>query len=352
MRILHVINSLGKGGAEQLLVASIKFLESKGVVNKLIYFDPKVEFKEEEVLFSKTCIQIDLGSKTLFRAAQVISGEIREFSPDIIHSHLYWPTLACRLAVKGNSVLFSTYHSLLYSKESPQFKWFLKWLDRLTYQKRYHTIYVSDIVKDLVSRSIGIRSNHYVLKNFVKPSFFSIKREPNNPPPYKFLTVANFKPEKNLLWLIKSFQATYNNEFHLDIYGDGPLIGVIKSLISKLKTNRIRIVTQVSDIHTIVGEYDAFITASLFEGFGIALAEAYVAGLPCIASDIPAHREVLAEKGIYFNSCLNDPDQLKYFIENYSNPADAERFEPEKYMKSLLKIYKDALGKQNCGKTL
>ena len=40
-----------------------------------------------------------------------------------------------------------------------------------------------------------------------------------------------------------------------------------------------------------------YATASLHEAFGIGLAEALVAGLPVVASGIPAHREVIRRAG-------------------------------------------------------
>ena len=40
-----------------------------------------------------------------------------------------------------------------------------------------------------------------------------------------------------------------------------------------------------------------YATASQQEAFGIGLAEALVAGLPVVASDIPAHREVIRRAG-------------------------------------------------------
>lgn len=43
-----------------------------------------------------------------------------------------------------------------------------------------------------------------------------------------------------------------------------------------------------------------FISASLFEGFGMPVAEAMSFGLPVILSDIPAHREISLNLGVYF----------------------------------------------------
>jgi glycosyltransferase involved in cell wall biosynthesis len=46
---------------------------------------------------------------------------------------------------------------------------------------------------------------------------------------------------------------------------------------------------------------DSFILPSLFEGFGMPLAEALAAGLPTAASDIAALREVGGDAPTYFN---------------------------------------------------
>jgi glycosyltransferase involved in cell wall biosynthesis len=44
---------------------------------------------------------------------------------------------------------------------------------------------------------------------------------------------------------------------------------------------------------------DIFCFPSLWEGFGGALIEAMAAGLPIVASDIPPHREVVGDAGLF-----------------------------------------------------
>jgi glycosyltransferase involved in cell wall biosynthesis len=55
----------------------------------------------------------------------------------------------------------------------------------------------------------------------------------------------------------------------------------------------LRIVGERSDVHRLLAAADLFVFPSLFEGLGGAVIEAMGSGLPIVASDIPALREVL-----------------------------------------------------------
>jgi len=48
-------------------------------------------------------------------------------------------------------------------------------------------------------------------------------------------------------------------------------------------------------LHSLLWESDVFVLPSLFEGLPLALIEAMSLGLPCLASDIPASRDVLGD---------------------------------------------------------
>jgi len=54
-------------------------------------------------------------------------------------------------------------------------------------------------------------------------------------------------------------------------------------------------------IETILHQYDLFVMASSYEGYGLALAEAMASGLPVLISDIPVFREVAGEAAFYFS---------------------------------------------------
>lgn len=53
---------------------------------------------------------------------------------------------------------------------------------------------------------------------------------------------------------------------------------------------------------------NSFCFPSLYEGFGIPILEAFSAGLPCVVSDIPPHREVAGDAALFF--APKDSDDL------------------------------------------
>jgi glycosyltransferase involved in cell wall biosynthesis len=62
---------------------------------------------------------------------------------------------------------------------------------------------------------------------------------------------------------------------------------------------------------------DVFVFPSLFEGMPMALIEALTAGLPIVASDIPANREAVADAGILVagSSVTDVVDAVREIIE-------------------------------------
>ncbi len=95
---------------------------------------------------------------------------------------------------------------------------------------------------------------------------------------------------------------------------------------------------------------------SLHEGFGLPIVEAMAAGCPVIASDIPAHREVLGDAGAYFSPLDSEglaaavarllaDDRLRASMVHHGRQR-AEEFTWDKTARQTLQAYHDALGGQ------
>jgi glycosyltransferase involved in cell wall biosynthesis len=84
---------------------------------------------------------------------------------------------------------------------------------------------------------------------------------------------------------------------HLHLIGEGPLEAELRAMCADLDVkNSVTFLGGRSDVENLLGTYDVFVfSTTRDEGFGIALIEAMAAGLPIVASDVPATREVLSD---------------------------------------------------------
>jgi len=144
----------------------------------------------------------------------------------------------------------------------------------------------------------------------------------------KILFVGRLNKQKGIDCLLKSI-AKINKEdrypFVLEIVGDGSekerlinksyVLGVSDRVIFSNWIDRSRIVDKYQSS-------DIFITTSLDEGMPNTLLEAMACGLPVIASDIPAHRELITHNKNGLLVPVNNPDKvadtIKLLIENES----------------------------------
>ena len=107
-----------------------------------------------------------------------------------------------------------------------------------------------------------------------------------------FLYVGSLEPRKDLRCLLQAWDLAAFKDWRLIIAGDRA--GIFESV--SLKTNSPQVIfTGRLENQELLGLYraaHAFVSPSVYEGFGLPPLEAMACGCPCLISDIPAHREV------------------------------------------------------------
>ena len=107
-----------------------------------------------------------------------------------------------------------------------------------------------------------------------------------------FLYVGSLEPRKNLGCLLEAWDHAALKDWRLVIVGERA--GIFENV--SLKTNSPQVIfTGRLDNQKLVNLYrgaHAFVSPSVYEGFGLPPLEAMACGCPCVISDIPAHREV------------------------------------------------------------
>lgn len=115
-------------------------------------------------------------------------------------------------------------------------------------------------------------------------------------------------------------------EFHLDLAGAGETRAELHRLVAEAGLeHRVAFLGALCRPQDAMRDWQAFVFATTKrEGFGIAVAEAMAAGLPCVLTDVAAMREVAGDSAYYAEP--GSPDSLRRSIlEVYTRPAEAMR---------------------------
>src|SRR3954447_2025754 len=159
---------------------------------------------------------------------------------------------------------------------------------------------VSEFTKREIVAVCGVPAERIaVAHDAVDPGLFdgALGQAPVDPP--YFLAVGNLQPRKNLETVIRAYRKAVESGVRerLVIVGKPTAHGShVYEEAADLQAARRVMFTGYLDDGTMAGALraaTAFVFPSLYEGFGFPPLEAMAAGVPVIASDIPATREVL-----------------------------------------------------------
>lgn len=125
------------------------------------------------------------------------------------------------------------------------------------------------------------------------------------------LTVARQEPYKRTDLLIRAIAQLRQRRVsvRLVVIGDGAGLADSRHLVNELDANDVVSFTGAVDDETLARTWAAasvYASASEQEAYGIGVAQALVAGLPVVASDIPAHRELVQRAGPHAAARLCD----------------------------------------------
>jgi L-malate glycosyltransferase len=303
-RLLHMIDSLGLGGAEQLLVAIINNL--KEFEHHIITLNGPDELRQELTIDHHFLNLHKVSHRQLFRHAKQVRQYIRQHRIDMVHSHLYFSNILARLAVPASVPLFNSLHTISSLDNYCKHKLTL-YIDQWTYRKRHHIIAVSKQVMDDYKQWVGLKGPATILDNFIDDVYFQASdKTAISTHPLRLVAIGNLKAVKNYGYLLAAFKHL-SADVTLDIYGEGGLRPALEKEIAE-NNLPVRLMGAQKQLHKVLPAYDAFVMSSLFEGGPLTLLQAVASGLPAIVSDIPRHRDVMGDHAVYFS--LHDPMDL------------------------------------------
>ena len=203
-KIVHFIFNLSRGGAETMLVRVIKELpEYEHVVVTLFtgnHFGEELQCKKWICLNIKSLIGLPAA---FFKFRKLVKAE----NPELVHTHLFWPTFVARFSVPGRIPLITTIHAFIAT--SAEYKHgYIRFLDKLSYRFRKNIIIVvAKGALDEYFSFLNLKPNKaYALYTFVDVERFNIVRiatEKNNST-FKLVAVGALRLQKNYPYIINA----------------------------------------------------------------------------------------------------------------------------------------------------
>lgn len=310
MKILQIINSLGTGGAEKLLLDTIPLYHKAGIeMDILLLWDNDFPFTKK--LKELNCCNIYIlkqsnNFKDIYSLSHIlrIRKIIKEY--DIAHVHLFPAQYFVAVANMGvgKKMIFTEHNTTNNRIKNKKYKL----IEKGCYAQYNKLTCISNEIFDIYNQYLGIGNKSVVIQNGV--DLDKIK----NAYPYGkmdidksieetdilLLQVSAFRIQKDQDSLIK---ALYNlpKHYKLLLVGDGERRPELEQLVKKLHLdNRVYFLGQRMDVAELLKSVDIVVLASHFEGLSLASVEGLASGKPFIASDVPGLHEVVKDAGILF----------------------------------------------------
>ena len=307
MKILILINSLGTGGAEKLVVETIPLLIKNGIEVELLVLKKLDSIFNNQLENAKLCKIHYLTEKSVYNP--FLTFKIIPFLKkyDLIHVHLfpslYWTALAKMISFSKIKLVF-TEHSTNNRRQSV---FFYKIIDRLLYNQYQRIVAISDSVTEKIKLHLKFKSKQFVtinnginldnIKNaeICKDPLF--KKDNSQKFIFQF---SSFQYPKNQKILIRALLKLPDN-FYIFFVGSGILIDECKAYVKELELkNKVFFLGIRSDVPSLLKTADYIVLSSRYEGLSLASIEGMASGKPFIASDVPGLTEVVTGAGLLF----------------------------------------------------
>jgi glycosyltransferase involved in cell wall biosynthesis len=317
MKILHLIESMGQGGAERHLANLFKPLSALGVENHLVTLWPGHAYEDQIAGFVSQRKEFNLNDRKVFPALPGLLPLVRQV--DLVHTQLPWADIIGRMAARiEKKPVVTTLQTTWYDEENVK-KWgfklrqkvrALRFLDVVTSPITQHFFAVSQATKDTYIKVLHASPERFeVLFNTVQLSSFSpevlgdrqVIREGLGLASHEvaLTIVARLVPPKRHEDAIRAVaEACKSAPVKLFFAGVGPEEARLRDLAATLRCP-VTFLGLRNDVGRVLYASDIFLFPSLFEGLPLALIEAMAMGLAAICSDIPENREVCGDAALY-----------------------------------------------------
>ena len=375
MKVLHVIPSLGRGGAERLVLDLTNVLKNKfGVDVKIAVLEnihgyPEISNQAEIVSVNSNVEFSPLGKDKINLAEY--EKLVDDFRPDIIHSHLIKSELITKYNLRKSIKYVTHWHGYHYQTNAIQFSGlftkagisqvlFIQKFRKFFRHSNVFFIAISHHIKDYIIDRLKVAPDRI---RVIYNGFDDSKFQPENPTAsagvFNLVSIGSFYPIKGhefLIDVMKIIRDKGFSNFRLTLIGDGPQR---KQLEQRAKNNNVEAIVHFTGVVNEPEKYlhnsRLYLHSALLEGFGLVIVEAMGCGLPVVTTNGGGNAEIVknghdgyiienrnaeefADKIIYL---ANHPEVYMQFSHN--SFESSKNYSLKKFSDSIYKYYQEIL---------
>lgn len=352
-KILFVIDILRGGGAEKVLVDTVKYLDkNKFDITVLSVFDGGKYVDEIKKYVNYKYIFPEYKQSNIFNR---ILGSIRyriakfrliNMNPTILYKTVINEKYDYEVSfLEGYS---SSIVSCSSNKDSYKIAWihtdliknpwsknYYKYMsEKEIYEKFNKIICVSEDVKKSFIKKFDITENIEVMYNVINEKIILNKSKEiiddiNTSNKFKIVSIGRLSEEKGYMRLLKVHNKLINEGFDYELWiiGEGHEKKALEKYISDNKLNNsVKLLGFKSNPYKYLDRCDLFVCSSITEGFSTVVTESTILGIPTVTTDCPGMSEILGDSeyglitennidGLYngLKDILNDINIYNYY---------------------------------------
>jgi sugar transferase (PEP-CTERM/EpsH1 system associated) len=306
IRILHVVDSLGKGGLENGLVNLIQRL-GPGAFEHVVCAIRRLGSNVERLPDGVRVVCLATEGKRTRVQVPAMARVIQEFQPDIVHSR-NWGAIEGVFAGRwaGSCALVHSEHGLASESDrsEPRRR---TWLRRLAFGLADRVVAVSEQLRQHHARRTGFPERRIaVIHNGVDNQRFRPNLEARacmrhelglSDSDFCIGAVGNLFPVKDHMTLLRAANefGRRPSNWRLLVIGDGPELPRLEEFAAAQPAlgQRVSFLRSSDRVPELLEALDAYVLSSVFEGISNSLLEAMATGIPVVATAVGGNPEVV-----------------------------------------------------------
>ena len=335
MRVLFLSTSMGMGGADSQLLAAAQEMRARGhqlLIVSMTALGP-MGLRARKLGIPIESLEMRRGLPDP-RALVRLSRMVREWRPDIVHSHMVHANLMARALrlIAPVPALVSTIHNIYEGGAL----WMAAY--RLTNGLTDHMTIISEAAAERFIRDrIVPRELLRVVPNGVDPELYGrvgpgvreeVRQALGLGDRFAWLAVGRFEVAKDYPNMLRAFAIVLKQhpDAVLLLVGRGSLQAETEALARELELDTaVRFLGVREDVPALVSAADGYVMSSAWEGMPMVLLEAAVGGLPIVATRVGGNHEAVLDGETGFLAPPRDHEALAAAMLRLAALSPAER---------------------------